>query len=66
MSEIDYWERVKHGAEKLKIPSATIRTWKRRGRVSREKAIPLYQVLAGTAYEISLDQLSGHHQAPSR
>lgn len=60
MSDKTYWDRVKHGCEKLGIPDATFRTWKSRGCVSREKRIPLYQALAGTKYAISLDQIQKH------
>jgi uncharacterized protein YjcR len=62
MNEIDFWDRVKHGADKLGVPDATVRTWKSRGRVSREQRIELYQILAGTEYEISLDQISREQQ----
>jgi hypothetical protein len=53
----DFWDRVKHGCDKLGVPVTTFHVWKHRGRVSREQAIPLYQVLEGTEHEISLDQL---------
>ena len=57
MTENDFWDRVKHGTEKLGIPGATFRTWKSRGRVSRDQAISLYEVLAGTEHEIPLEKL---------
>ena len=62
MSEIDFWDRVKHGCEKLSIPTSTFHVWKHRGRVSRDQAIPLYQVLAGTEYEITLEELIANNQ----
>lgn len=58
MNEIDFWDRVKHGCEKLGIPDGTYHVWKHRGRVSREQAIPLYQVLAGTKFKITLTDLT--------
>jgi hypothetical protein len=61
MSDVEFWDRVRHGAEKLQIPGTTFRAWKSRGRVSREKIIDLYQVLAGTEHEVSLDQLNNKH-----
>lgn len=54
----DFWDRVRHGCEKLNIPAATFHVWKHRGRVSRDQVIDLYQALQGTEYEISLDQLN--------
>jgi hypothetical protein len=56
MDRINFWNNVKYGASKLGIPDATFRTWKSRGRVSRDKQIELYRVLLGTEFEISLEQ----------
>lgn len=58
----DFWDRVKRGAEALQIPDATFRKWKSRGRVSREQQIDVFQILAGTEHEISLDELKQKHQ----
>lgn len=61
MTDVDFWERAKHGADKLNIPADTFYMWKHRGRVSRNHAIELYQVLAGTEHEITLDELKQRH-----
>lgn len=57
MTEEEFWDRVDTARKKLNVPDATFRTWKSRGRVSREQAIPVYQVLAGTKFEIPLEKL---------
>jgi hypothetical protein len=66
MSEIGFWDRVKHGADRLGIANGVVRNWKHRGRVSREQQIPLFQVLAGTAHEVSLEEISKKHPADVR
>ena len=58
MKDEEFWDRVRRGAEKLDIPEGTVTVWKHRGRVSRDRAISLYQVLAGTEYEIPLERLN--------
>jgi hypothetical protein len=58
MKDEIFWDRVKHGCEMKKIPDGTFKVWKHRGRVSREQQIPIFQVLAGTEYEIPLDEFS--------
>jgi hypothetical protein len=62
MRETDFWDRVKHGCEKLNVPVGTYNVWKHRGRVSRDQQIALYQVLEGTEFEIPLDQISKVHK----
>lgn len=60
MTDDDFWDRVKRAAEKLGIPNTTVRTWKNRGRVSKQKAIAVYRVLAGTPYEVPIERLDTH------
>jgi len=57
MSDHDFWQRVRHGAEKLGVQHM-VRNWKHRGRVSRNWVIPIYQVLQGTDEEIPLSQFN--------
>lgn len=62
MNEKNFWDRVKHGCEILDIQTATLHVWKHRGRVSRNQIVPLYQALAGTENEVTLQELQNTHK----
>jgi len=61
METNDFWDRVDTARKKLSIPDGTFRSWKSRGRVSREQIVDVFQALAGTEHEVSLELLNKKH-----
>ena len=62
MDKLSFWERIQHGCSILGIPMSNFYVWKNRGKVSRDRAISLYEALKGTDSEVSLSEIKSTHK----